>query len=118
MKLFAIGGLALLLGACGAPSGPGVGATFTGTVSNSAGGIISNATVTVTPTGGTALTGVQTGTDGTYTISGVPKGDGSITVSSLPGVCEASATLPYTGAQNGGHSTHNINVACTSTTLP
>src|SRR5579863_150652 len=114
MKLFAIAGLALVLGACGAPSGPGVGATFTGTVSNSQGGIISNATVTVTPTGGTALAGVQTGTDGTFTISGIPKGDGSIAVTNLPGVCEASATVPYTGAQNGGHRTENINVACTS----
>jgi hypothetical protein len=120
VKLFAIGGLALLLGACvGAPSGPGAGATFTGTVSGSDGGVIANATVTVTPTGGAALAGVQSGTDGTYTVSGIPKGDGSITVTNVPAVCDPSSTVTYTGAQNGGHRSLNFTISCsTSVTLP
>ena len=118
MKRLAVGGLILWLSACGAPSGPGIGATFSGTVSNSQGGVINNATVTVTPTGGSALPAAQTATDGTYTVSDIPIGDGSVTVSNLPGVCAPLATIQYTGAKNGGHRTINFTIACTATTLP
>ncbi|HZS62278.1 MAG TPA: carboxypeptidase-like regulatory domain-containing protein [Gemmatimonadaceae bacterium] len=119
MRALLIAGLMLALGACGAPSGPGVGATFSGTVSNSAGGVISGATVTVAPTGEAALAGVQTGSDGTYTVSGIPKGDGSVTVTNVPSNCNPSSTVTYTGAQNGGHRTVNFVIGCNSaTTLP
>jgi carboxypeptidase family protein len=107
------------LGACtGSPSGLHNGATFSGTLSSSQGGTIANATITVTPSGGSALAGVQTDGSGAYTVDGVPAGDGSITVSNVPSNCQAPSALPYSGAKNGGHSVHNLTAPCGSTTLP
>jgi hypothetical protein len=117
--LAGVAGLVLWLGACSlAPTGAkgAKGATFSGTISNSQGGTaIANATVTVTPTGGTALPGVQTSSSGTYTVDAVPAGDGSVAVSSLPSTCQAPTPVTYTGAKNGGSRTLNIVVACDST---
>ena len=119
--LAGVAGLVLGLGACSlVPTGPknNSGATFSGTVSSSVGGGISGATVTVTPTGGSALAGVQTTSSGAYTVDSVPAGDGSVAVSGLPSGCQAPAAVPYTGAKNGGSRTLNIVVPCSSTTLP
>ncbi len=109
-------GFALLLGACSTPTGAHAGATFSGTVTGSQGGAISSATVTVTPTAGAALTAVETSASGAFSVDAVPAGDGSITVSNVPSGC-STATVQYTGAKNGGKSTHNIVVTC-SITLP
>jgi hypothetical protein len=109
-------GFALLLAACGTPTGAHQGATFSGTVTGSQGGAISSATVTVTPAAGAALAAVETSSSGGFTVDNVPAGDGSITVSNVPSGC-STATAQYTGAKNGGNSIHNITVAC-SITLP
>jgi hypothetical protein len=86
-------------------------------VSGSQGGVIPSATVTVTPTGATALAAVQTTTSGTYTVDNVPVGDGNLTVSNLPSNCAATVAVQYTGLKNGGSRVLNIVVGC-STTLP
>lgn len=108
----AIVGLVVLLGGCISTSAPKNGATVTGTVQNTQGSAISNATVTITPTGASALVGVTTAGDGTYTVDNVPAGDGSVTVSNTPSNCAPTATAQYTGVKNGGHRIMNLVVGC------
>jgi hypothetical protein len=112
----------LTLAACSlVPTGPknDSGATFSGTVSSSQGGGIADATVTVTPSGGTALAGVETTSGGAYTVDSIPAGDGTVTVSNLPAACQTPTPVQYTGAKNGGSRTINIGVSCSaSTELP
>jgi hypothetical protein len=114
----AVVGLVLWLGACiASPAGLHNGATVSGTLTGSQGGAIVNATVTVTPAAGNALTAVQTDANGTYTVDNVPTGDGSIAVSNVPTTCQAPSTTPYSGLKNGGHRVLNITAPC-GTTLP
>ena len=115
--LWAVVGLVWLSACATSPSGPANGATFSGTIQGSQGGAIANATVTVTPSAGSALPAVQTAADGTYTVDNVPAGDGTLTVSNAPTNCQSSTSLAYTGVKNGGKRTLNITVGC-STTLP
>jgi hypothetical protein len=118
----AVAGLVLGLAACSlVPTGPkngSSGATVSGTVSSSLGGGIASATVTVTPTGASSLAGVQTTSNGAYTVDSVPVGDGTVVVSNVPATCQPTTQAPYTGLKNGGSRTFNIVVACNSTTLP
>jgi hypothetical protein len=114
----AVVGLVFWLGACiGAPSGPGNGATMSGTVMGSQGGALANATVTVTPAAGTALPAVQTTASGAYTVDDVPSGDGTVTVSNVPANCEAPSAIAYTGIKNNGKRVLNITAPC-QITLP
>jgi len=93
---------------CNVPTG-----TVTGAINNSLGGVISGASVTLTPTGGSAQS-FTTGAAGVYTFSvPVGAGTGSITVGNLPANCTAPAPTPYSGLTSGGTVTANINVTCT-----
>jgi hypothetical protein len=93
-------------------SGPKVG-TLTGTIDTTQGTSI-GAGVTVTATdASTMMTYVATTpADGSYKISEVPVGSGTITLSTLPTGCPAPPALGYTIVHNGGTKIENITVAC------
>lgn len=112
-------GLLLVIMSCGGGSsaptgGPQTGAV-SGTVTSSAGGGISGASVTVTPAGQSALTSVTTSSAGAYTVSNVPVGSGTVTLSSLPAGCATPAAANYSGLTANNSVTVNITVTCTST---
>lgn len=104
--------LAVFLGACISTSAPHNGATVTGSVQNTQGSAIANATVTVTPVGASALAAVETDGSGTYTVDNVPTGDGTLTVSNTPSNCEPTASVQYTGLKNGGKRIMNLVIPC------
>jgi carboxypeptidase family protein len=86
--------------------------SVTGTVTRSDDGLpIQGATVTLTPTGGSALAGVQTNASGVYTRSNVPVGGGDIQLTTLPAGCSHSGT-PYSGVTSGNATTINIVATC------
>jgi Right handed beta helix region len=93
--------------------------TVTGTVTSSLGGQIPGATVTIKPTGGTALPSVTTGANGSYTVLHVPigSGTGSVTVAQVPTNC-TTATGSYTGLVAGMTVTANVAVTCQPTSTP
>jgi hypothetical protein len=106
----------LLLGvlAC-APSpssGPKAG-TLDGTIDSTKGSPI-GAGVTVTATdSSTQMTYVgMTAADGTFKISAVPVGSGTIVLSTLPTGCGAPPPVSYTIVNNGGTKTLNFTVVC------
>ncbi len=91
--------------------------TVTGVVTRASNGsAIVGATLTLTPTGGTALAAVTTGATGAYTIGNVPTGGGSITIGALPAGCTNPGPQAYTGVAGGGFITVNIAVTCQTTT--
>lgn len=94
---------------CTAPPTTG---TVTGTVRDQSGATVANVTVTLTPTGGSALPAVQTNASGVYTRNLVPTGGGDIALSTLPSGCTAPASTPYSGVTAGGTVTVNISITC------
>lgn len=86
--------------------------TISGTITSSLGGGIANASVVVTPTGGTALAAATTSQAGAYTLPGVALGGGTIAVSQLPVNCTAPAATPYTALKFDSTMTVNIAVTC------
>jgi hypothetical protein len=90
--------------------------TVSGTITNSQGGTIAGATLTVTPTGGQALPSVISGTNGTYKVDSVwtPPATGAVAVTGLPAGCTAPAPQPYSGLAVGGTVTVNFRVVCSS----
>jgi hypothetical protein len=90
--------------------------TVSGTVTNSQGGTIAGATLTVTPTGGKAIGSVTSGPSGTYTVDSVwtPPATGTVAVSGLPSGCTTPAPQPYSGLTVGGTVTVNVAVTCSS----
>lgn len=96
---------------CPVPTGSVTGTiSFTG-ASPSPTGI----TVTVTPTGGSALAGVNPNAGGVYTRTNVPvgSGSGSVALSTLPAGCSNPGAGSYSGLTSGGSATVNFTVACT-----
>ena len=92
--------------------------TLTGTISSSLGGPLVGVTVTATPQGHAALTGVTTNGSGVYSVTNVPAGSGSISVSNVGGSCTAPAATAYASLTNGGTVTTNITVTCTPVSPP
>jgi hypothetical protein len=72
-------------------------------------------TVTVTPTGGSALGGVSPNSAGLYTRNNVPvgAGTGSVALSNLPSGCSNPGAGNYSGLTSGGTQTVDFTVACT-----
>ncbi|HEY9425724.1 MAG TPA: carboxypeptidase regulatory-like domain-containing protein, partial [Gemmatimonadaceae bacterium] len=95
-------------------TGPEPRGTVAGTVSSSLGGPIAGVKVTATPTSGTAPAEVTTGSDGKFSIAGVPVSDGkgAISLAELPTNCTDPGDLAYTGLANGQTVTRDIDVAC------
>jgi len=89
--------------------------TIAGTVTSSLGGGIANASIVVTPTGGSAQPAATTNASGQYSRNQVPVGSGagSVSVSGLPAQCTAPAPGSYTGLTSGGTQTVNFTVTCT-----
>ena len=96
---------------CQVPTG-----TISGTISSSLGGGIANASVTVTPNGGSALAPATTGGTGGYSVSNVPvsNGTGTVALGNLPAGCTNPGATNYTGLTQGGTVTVNITVTCTA----
>src|SRR5579862_3074170 len=92
--------------------------TLTGTISSSLGGTLAGVTVTVTPQGHSALAGVITNSSGVYTVTLVPAGSGSISVSNVGSSCTAPAPTAYTGLTTGGTVTTNFTLTCTPASPP
>jgi len=90
--------------------------TIIGTITSSLGGGIAGAKVTITPSGANALAAVTTGSNGAYSVSSVPAGQGTVSVSSLPGTCTAPSAKSYTGLASGKTDTVNVTVTCTPAT--
>ncbi len=91
---------------CTAPPATG---TVTGSItfaSGSATPSLTAAVVTITPTGGTALTTNPTAANG-YTRTGVPvgSGGGTVVLTNLPTGCTGTTTVNYTGLTGGGTAT-------------
>ena len=104
-----------------APKGKGStgsGGTINGTIDSTSDNAPIGAGITVTATdSATAATFVATtASNGTYSITDVVKGSGTLVVSTLPTGCTVPATINYS-VSNGGTLTYNIGVTC-STTLP
>ncbi|MDQ8158203.1 MAG: carboxypeptidase regulatory-like domain-containing protein [Gemmatimonadota bacterium] len=86
--------------------------TVSGVVTRAGGSGIAGATLTLTPTGGTALPAVTTNASGAYTISNVPAGGGSIAVGALPADCTNPGAQAYTGLVAGATVARNVSVTC------
>ncbi len=87
--------------------------TVAGTVTSSIGGTITGATVTVTPTNGSALPSVTTNSLGAYSVPSVPVGAGTgvVAVTAVPSTCNPAAGQ-YTGLASGGTVAANVTVTC------
>ncbi len=94
---------------------PSVG-SIVGVITSSLGGGIAGAKVTVTPSGASALAAVTTGSNGAYSVSSVPAGQGTVSLSSLPQLCTAPNAKAYSGLASGKADTVNVTVTCTPAT--
>jgi sugar lactone lactonase YvrE len=94
---------------CGITTG-----TIDGVISTTAGGTISGAIVTVTPTGGRALPTVTSNANGSYSDASVPASpsSGIVAVSGLPADCSTPAPVAYSGLTVLGAVTANFVVSC------
>lgn len=95
-------------------AGAGAGGTINGTVDSLGDNAPIGSGVTVTATDsatGSTFTGT-TASNGTFSITGVPKGGGTLTLSTLPAGCTIPTATVYTGEANGGTLTYNIIVDC------
>jgi hypothetical protein len=86
--------------------------TVAGRITKSTGGNATGVVVTVTPAGASALPTVTTSSTGSYTVAGVPAGNGTLSLSSLPSGCSAPGNLTYTGVTAGGTLTRDIVLTC------
>jgi hypothetical protein len=90
--------------------------TISGTITSSLGGTIANASIVVTPTGGSALAAVTTSSVGLYSVTGVALGGGTVSVSSLPTNCTAPSPKAYTGVTFDSTLTVSLTITCTPLT--
>ncbi|HZS57634.1 MAG TPA: hypothetical protein VFA43_00085 [Gemmatimonadaceae bacterium] len=99
--------------ACGSSSktGPETG-TVGGVVADSLFGGIAAVSVVATPTGQRPLPSVMTDGSGSYAVTDVPAGAGTIAVSGLPQGCVTPSAVPFAGLASGGALTVNIGVSC------
>ncbi len=86
--------------------------TLTGRITRSTGGDAAGVSVTVTPTGVSALPAVTTNSTGTYTVTNVPAGGGALALASLPTGCTPPASLTYSGLTAGGSLTRDLVLNC------
>jgi hypothetical protein len=95
---------------CSVPTG-----SIGGTITSSLGGGLSGVSVTVTPTGGSALPASTSGATGTYSVTNVPTvpAGGAITLGNLPANCTNPGPTAYSGLTTAGL-TVNITVTCTA----
>lgn len=102
---------AIALAACSdMTSGPPATGLLSGTISGTNIGPLAGVTVTVTPSGQSALTAVTVGGGG-YSLPSVPLGSGTITVSGYPSTCNQPAAAGYTVAANAT-TVVNISLSC------
>jgi hypothetical protein len=88
--------------------------SVSGTITRASdGSAIAGASLTLTPSGASALAAVSSSATGSYSISNVPAGNGSIAVGALPSGCTDPGAQSYTGVVAGGTVTKNIVVTCT-----
>ncbi|HZS60099.1 MAG TPA: hypothetical protein VFA43_12570 [Gemmatimonadaceae bacterium] len=86
-----------------------------GTVTSSLGGALSGVSVVVTPTGANALPAVTTTANGAYTVSHVPVGGGTVTLTGgLPAQCSAPAAAAYGNLAYNKTDTVNVAASCQS----
>jgi hypothetical protein len=95
-------------------TGAGAGGTINGTVDslgdNAPIGAGVTATATDSATGATFT--ATTASNGTFSITGVVKGSGSVLLSNLPSGCTVPAAQTYSSLNNGGTLTYTIIVDC------
>ncbi len=93
----------------------GTGGTINGTVDSlSDGDAIPGVTVTATDSASGATHSATTASDGTFSISNVPKGDGTLTFTNLPANCVTPSLQTYS-ISNGGTLTYNTAINCPGT---
>jgi hypothetical protein len=102
-------------------NGGGGGGVTTGTIngtvdSSNTDPIGAGITVTATDSATGATVVGTTASNGSYSLTQVPAGSGTLVVSGFPSGCTAPATIDYS-LSNNGTLTYNIGVPC-STTLP
>lgn len=86
--------------------------TVTGTVTRNTGGALANVAMTVTPTGGAAMASVNTNASGSYTVTNVPAGGGTVTLGTLPAGCTNPGPQNYSGLIAGASVTKDLTVTC------
>lgn len=91
--------------------------SVTGVVTSSLGGALQDVHVSVDPDGDAAAVEVATDSVGRYTVSGVPAGSGSVTVTGgIPSNCSAPAAAAYEDLAADSTKTVDIEVPCEATT--
>ncbi|HET7553624.1 MAG TPA: carboxypeptidase regulatory-like domain-containing protein [Gemmatimonadaceae bacterium] len=95
-------------------TGPEPRGTVAGAITSSLGGSIAGVKVTVTPTSGSAPAQVTTGSDGKFSIAGVPVSDGkgTLALAELPSNCTDPGGIAYTGLASGGTVSMDIELDC------
>jgi uncharacterized protein YfaS (alpha-2-macroglobulin family) len=92
----------------------GAGGTIKGTVDSlSDAAPIPGVTVTATDSATGAVHSATTASDGTFSISDVPKGDGTLTFTNLPSGCQTPSLQTYS-INNGGTLTYDTAVNCSA----
>ena len=111
-----VAGLLLVVAAChdDKGTGPEPRGTVAGTIISSLGGPIAGVKVTATPTAGSASTEVTTGSDGKFSIGGVPVSDGkgTIALAELPANCTDPGDVAYARLAGGETVTREVQVDC------
>jgi Tol biopolymer transport system component len=87
--------------------------TIRGIITNSLGGSMVEATVTVTPDTAAPLPSVLVSDTGTYVVSAVAIGSGKVTVATLPAGCTIPTAVTYSTLGFGDTLTVNFAVTCT-----
>jgi NHL repeat len=88
--------------------------TLNGTITSSLGGGVAGVTAVVTPTGGTALSGVTSSSSGAFTVNGVSATGGTITLSNIPSNCITPSPVSYSGVAAGGPTAVSITLQCSA----
>lgn len=93
-------------------TGAGAGGTINGTVDSlSDAAPIPGVTVSAIDSATGATESATTATDGSFSISSVPKGNGTITFTTLPSGCQTPSRQTYS-ITNGGTLTYNTVINC------